>query len=111
MSEIYELMASPWWKMVQQHSAVHAHSRSQKSDFDEVELMYFHTTSTNFQQCYGGGNLGARFLFKSAGQAMLHRIIHHHFGLSGADLRTETFIVQCKVNSEWIATEGSECIN
>eukprot|EP00971_Amphidinium_carterae_P120776 2392804-Amphidinium_carterae.1 len=44
MAEIYELMASPWWKMVLQHSEVHTHSRSQKSDFDEAELMYLHTT-------------------------------------------------------------------
>eukprot|EP00971_Amphidinium_carterae_P337698 6474628-Amphidinium_carterae.1 len=42
---------------------------------------------------------------------MLHRIIHHHFGLSGADLSTQTFVVQCKVNSGWLATEGAECIN
>eukprot|EP00971_Amphidinium_carterae_P026701 526727-Amphidinium_carterae.1 len=79
MAEIYEVMASPWWKLVLQHSEVHTHSRAQSLDFDEAELMYLHTTSANFTQGCDGGNLGARFLFRSAGQAMLHRIIHHHF--------------------------------
>eukprot|EP00971_Amphidinium_carterae_P086125 1703888-Amphidinium_carterae.1 len=42
---------------------------------------------------------------------MTHRVIHHHFQLSGADLSKEIFIVQCKVDQAWIAGEGCQCIN
>eukprot|EP00971_Amphidinium_carterae_P217817 4323881-Amphidinium_carterae.1 len=65
----------------------------------------------DLQQGCDEGNLGARFLFRSPGQALLHRTIHHHFGLSSADLSAETFVVQCKVSREWIAFAGTECVN
>eukprot|EP00971_Amphidinium_carterae_P127340 2523241-Amphidinium_carterae.1 len=103
-----------WWRedeMAKQHSAIHSLSRSPEDDYDDFQLIYLHTTSANFQQGCDGGDLGARFLFRSPGQALLHRTIHHHFGLSSADLSAEAFVVQCKVSREWIAFEGSECVN
>eukprot|EP00971_Amphidinium_carterae_P117345 2324377-Amphidinium_carterae.1 len=111
MAKVYDLMAAPWWNLVKQHSAIHAWSRSPEDDYNDSQLIYLHTTSANFQQGCDEGNLKGRFLFRSPGQALLHRTVHHHFGLSSADLSAETFVVQCKVSQEWLASEGSECVN
>eukprot|EP00971_Amphidinium_carterae_P237990 4724819-Amphidinium_carterae.1 len=73
MSKIYDLLAAPWWDLVQNHSAIHAWSRSPREEYSDLEVIYLHTTRGNFVQGCDCGDLGARFVFKSAGQALLHR--------------------------------------
>eukprot|EP00971_Amphidinium_carterae_P262733 5212147-Amphidinium_carterae.1 len=73
MAKVYDLLATPWWDLVQKHSAIHSLSRSPYDDYDNFEVIYLHTTRANFEQGCDSGDLGARFVFKSAGQTLLHR--------------------------------------
>eukprot|EP00971_Amphidinium_carterae_P223653 4437745-Amphidinium_carterae.2 len=53
---------------------------------DDVELIYVHGTASSLANLLQSGNLKTRYAFGSAFQAAMHRISHHHFGLSCEDL-------------------------
>eukprot|EP00971_Amphidinium_carterae_P119504 2367316-Amphidinium_carterae.1 len=73
MRKIYDLLAAPWWDLVQNHSAVHSWCRNPEDEYDNSVLVYIHTTTQNFVDGCDRGDLGSRFVFKSAGQCLLHR--------------------------------------
>eukprot|EP00971_Amphidinium_carterae_P064387 1275261-Amphidinium_carterae.1 len=61
--------------------------------------VYLHTSATNFKKCLAAGQLG-------------RRVVHHHFDLSQANLRSgEVRIVQAQVAEDWLCDSATRCTN
>eukprot|EP00971_Amphidinium_carterae_P003986 79354-Amphidinium_carterae.1 len=88
--EVYSTMSKPWCHLLQEHTTIHAWTRSQDRQVKNgVATMYFHTSKTTLNKCIEAKDLGSRYLFTSCLQAVAHRVIHHHFGLSAANLESK----------------------
>eukprot|EP00971_Amphidinium_carterae_P043102 847842-Amphidinium_carterae.1 len=54
--------------------------------------------------------LGDRYLFHSAFQAVMHRVAHHHFSLSGAN-NEDTIVLGIAISKEMYADCGASAVN
>eukprot|EP00971_Amphidinium_carterae_P044126 868376-Amphidinium_carterae.1 len=117
MKDIYETMALPWSDAIKQHSAVHVLTHAPNNmvvnvDGEEMVDIYIHTSMSNMARCLAAGQLGRRYIFKSARQAALHRAIHHHFELSNASLSSgEVLVIQGQVKEVFLSDVAIRCTN
>eukprot|EP00971_Amphidinium_carterae_P152543 3023156-Amphidinium_carterae.1 len=87
MIRLYDAHA-PEWTQVKNYVDISQSSLYHSDVADDSEVLYVHGTSTELEKGLKTGCLGMKYCFTSPFQAIMHRMTHHHYKLSGEGLES-----------------------
>eukprot|EP00971_Amphidinium_carterae_P051135 1006840-Amphidinium_carterae.2 len=111
MLPIYKRCA-PEWKAVRDFADVQEVSLGQNEAPEGFTAVFIHSKVNTINDRLPTGNLADKYLMESSYKSLMHRVCHHHFGLSSASLEgADTIILGLAIDENVIVDEGSLAIN
>eukprot|EP00971_Amphidinium_carterae_P351259 6492007-Amphidinium_carterae.1 len=101
-----------WVDLLHRHCLINVGSQIPSTmNPDGFLQRWIHTTEPTFKRMITTGNLGHRFIFSSASQAGLHRLTHHHYGLSAARLDEGCLVVGILIKELYVTDHATSATN
>eukprot|EP00971_Amphidinium_carterae_P082748 1636874-Amphidinium_carterae.1 len=97
--------------MLKQHSQIHIGSTMPSVERQGKVLRWYHSTPSTQSDMLSRGTVGARYVFSSPAACGLHRVVHSHYGLSGASVSDGFWIIGTWIHEEFMIDSAKSCQN
>eukprot|EP00971_Amphidinium_carterae_P198901 3947249-Amphidinium_carterae.1 len=112
MSQNHAMFCPSWIELVKNHSCIFSLNGAPQTSQPGKLMKFLHTSYKTVEGMLSKGCLGQRYLFGSPMAAALHRVTHHHFGLSQAKIgQSGMLVLGILIDEDFICTEGQAALN